>query len=67
MLRCIATALLPKMNAGGKSLCSSYHGISAGIGSKAEDGPQKMADHSTSKSAGKDEFCKIETAKKLPC
>lgn len=59
--------LLPKVNPGGISLYSSHHGISPGIGSEAEDGPQRTTGRSTCKSAAEEEFGQIETAKKFPC
>lgn len=67
VLRSTTTALLPKVNPGGSSPYSSYHGISPGIASEAEDGPQSATDHGTSKRSGKEELGQIEAAKKLPC
>lgn len=50
------TVLLLEANPGGISLYSSYHAISPGMGSEAEDGPQSTTDNCACKSAAKEEF-----------
>lgn len=66
--RCCAMAvLLIKVNPDVISLYCSYHGISPGTESEAEDGPQSTADNCACKSAAGDKFWQIEIAEKFPC
>lgn len=56
-----------KVNPVGISLYFSYHDISPGMGSEAEDVPQSTIDQGACQSAAEEEFWQRETAKKFPC